>query len=471
MERSSGVREDLRFSSPEEELVYLREQVKKKEAALSGIGKETNRAEVIREEVEKYGARPPHEVLAENHAFLPGQAEAIVLDLAPKSTDGKIEELLGILSEKGIRNALSVAEKLNDPQILDDFHRFLVQYIGKHFSVPDSKRESTLLRTLDVTLFEVTLPPKPEAKDSGTQQTRSLKELLSGMEQLYSGLMSVAEEKDMRPVTLEIAVPEGTREVIFYAAVPNIHRELFEKQFTAVFPEGKLIAEPNDYNIFTAHPYVAGSVATYKSSPAYPIKRYTDFENDPLSVLVSAFSKIKTDGEGAAFQVVFMPAKGKAYVEKYRRALDDIKKGIKVSHALNIPETFIGDIGKSVKELIVDTKKKKTDDSPVSEKQNMAEEAIRRKIESQIVEVNLRAVASAENMGRAEDILGGLESAFNQFEDTKGNSLKFIRVSKGRVHELAREFSFRLWNKSESLPVSLQELVGIFHFPSATRQR
>ena len=53
-----------------------------------------------------------------------------MLDLMPEEHDGKMSELVDILQEKGVLNALSVVDKLNNPHIEDDFHRFL---INRHY--------------------------------------------------------------------------------------------------------------------------------------------------------------------------------------------------------------------------------------------------------------------------------------------------------------------------------------------------
>ena len=52
------------------------------------------------------------------------EKDAIVLNLKPEAHDKKMEELLSILLERGIKNALDIVEKLDDPHIDDDFHRF-----------------------------------------------------------------------------------------------------------------------------------------------------------------------------------------------------------------------------------------------------------------------------------------------------------------------------------------------------------
>ena len=132
MERSLAER---RFASPQEEIDFLREEVRRKEAALIGIGKEVPRERVIREELEKYGRQEPTQVLSEHYALAPTDRDAIVLDLAPRRTDKKMEELLGILTEKGIRNALAVVEKLHDAELEDDLCALTISGAGSSASL------------------------------------------------------------------------------------------------------------------------------------------------------------------------------------------------------------------------------------------------------------------------------------------------------------------------------------------------
>ena len=113
-----------------------------------------------------------------------------------------------------------------------------------------------------------------QKRTNGDSRTKSLKELISAMEQLYSGLLSVETAVVGEPhyYTLELAVPEDSAELQFYAAIPNGKRNLFEKQLLAIFPNAYLEQKPYDYNVFASTGVALVSEAHFAENPALPLK-------------------------------------------------------------------------------------------------------------------------------------------------------------------------------------------------------
>ena len=100
-----------------------------------------------------------------------------------------------------------------------------------------------------MTLFELYLPIKEDKQEAN----RELKLLLSSMEQFYAGMRSMSEDpKKPSHFTLEIALPQERKEVLFYAAVPDEKIAIFKNQLLAIFPDIKLVESNDDYNILTA---------------------------------------------------------------------------------------------------------------------------------------------------------------------------------------------------------------------------
>jgi hypothetical protein len=124
-----------KFSSPEEELAHLREQVAVRERELLARGAEVRHEAVVSDQIRDYQVAPAGHVLHEDYRLKPASIQSLALDLAPETHDGRINEILAIMSEKGIKNALAVVDALNDPHVEDDFHRFLVQYIKKGYDI------------------------------------------------------------------------------------------------------------------------------------------------------------------------------------------------------------------------------------------------------------------------------------------------------------------------------------------------
>ena len=457
------------FSTPEEELAFLRNQIAEKEKQLAEKGHELHRPNVINETVEAYKKQFPEQVLTKDFRMTEMHKEAIVLDLTPEPHDEKMGELLGLLQEKGILNTIGVVERLNNPHIEDDFHRFLVQYIRQGLPEKVLPEKNPLVRSLEYVLYEVSLPDVKKEDDE-----KGLKEMISSMEQFYSGMLSVEDPRNKGDyhMSIELAVSTGSEESIFYVSVPKSKSDLFEKHILSIFPHARLFEKKDDYNIFNEEGFSAGSYGKQLRNSIFPIKTYDQFDYDPLNVLLNTFSKIERADEGAAIQIIFNPA-GEYYVKRYKEALKEINKGVPLKKAIDIRHTLGGEFLKAGKEFALDllkdlgpktgNKEDKDKPKPIDES---AVENIKHKIESPIVTANMRIIASAKNRSRALDILSEIESAFNQFDNTMGNAMKFERQEKGKLTNLFREYSFRLFNKEHQMPLNIKEVTSLLHFPT-----
>lgn len=456
------------FSSPEEELQYLRKVVASRELRGLSEGEKVDKEVIISQEIAAYKQQDADRVLHEHFKIPQAEKNEIVLELSPETHDKKIEELLPILYEKGIHNTLAIIAAMNNPHLDDDFHRFVVEYIKKGYPVTGLKEESPLYKDLTHTLYEVALP---ETKKE--DQAKALKELLSSMEQFYAGMLSVAPGAKgygfhENHFTIELAVSDGGEEFVFYVGVPTSKTDLFEKQILSIFPHARIEEKKDDYNVFNAEGVAVASVASQSKNAIFPIKTYEQFDYDPLNIILNTLSKLEKNGEGAAIQIVVNPV-GDYYVKHYKEALDEIQKGTKVSKAIDIQHTFWGEfkkLGKDfAKDLFNDVMKgdKKDDKPPVVD--SIAVEQITAKVSSPIVETNLRIVASASHRARAEHIISDIESAFNQFQNSLGNAIKFSRKEKSDLQKTLHNFSYRTFATEESLATSLHELTTLMHFP------
>lgn len=456
------------FSTPEEEIAHLKEQILHREEQLRGMGEKPDRDIAVAHAIEEYRTSPSHQVLAKGHRMLEAHVNKYALELAPEDHDDQIEALIGLLEEKGVLNTLAVVEAMKNAHIEDDFHRYLAEYLKKKLPIKDFKEKTLISQALRHTLFEVSLPET--RKD---ERERNLKELISGMEQFYAGMMSVADAGDKENYfSIEIALSEGSEEFVFYVSVPDSKRSLFEKQMLSLFPFAKLIEKKDDYNIFNPLGAHAASFAVQSKNPIFPIKTYEQFDHDPLNVLINAFSKLKKDGEGASFQLILQP-KGDYYVKRYKSALEQVMRGAPLKKAIDIRHTLLGELGKGLAEFaseaakgMIDGGKKKEDKPKVIDE--AATENIKRKISSPILNANMRIVVSAESTSRAEEVINEIESSFNQFENTLGNSIRFTRVPEKKMPLFVRSFSFRIFEEDSLLPLSITELTTLLHFPGST---
>src|SRR3989344_2467856 len=433
-----------RFKNPAEELEYLRERVEAKEESLKEKGFSPESERIVRDEAMQYGREAPEKVLEKKYALKEKEAEEITLGLVPEEHDTQMREILSLLETKGLKNALTVLEKLNNPHLEDNFHRMLVQYVKHGQGAAARYADGKEWLPLKMTLYEVMLPGATEGSEGAA---RPLKELPSGVEQVYAGMQNLGSRMprgDAGHYTLELALPGVGEELIFYAAVPDSARELFEKQALAIFPKAEVREQKNDYNIFTEEGATVGAEAVFARKEIFPLKTYDQFDYDPLHALLNAFSNIKEKGEGAAIQLIIRPV-GDVFVKKYQDALFSIKKGASVEEATNIPYSIWQILKKEFSAFFLgkklyDDASKKTEETPKPPSvDQIVVENIERKVATPIVAANLRIIVSAGSKDRAEEIRSHIESAFNQFENTRGNALMFKEVAGWRLRGLLHD--------------------------------
>ncbi len=450
------------FKSSEEELAFLREQVARKEAELLAQHETPDRQSVAYEKIVHYAAAPAADVLHESHRAPEASIHEIALRLDPESDDETMSELMNVMETRGIKNALSVLEKLQNPHLEDDFHRFLVAYVLAGMPVNGIGEREPEWKALHMTLYEISLPESKEVEDPNGMK-RALKEVLSSMEQFYSGMLSVesADESELPYFTLELAIPVDKPHLQFYVAVPNSRKDLFAKQLNAIFSKAVIREQPNDYNVFVGDGVTAVSSAEHKDVSVMPLKDYTEFDYDPINSILQAFAKIAPDGEGAALQIVVKPT-GTHYAHYYRRVLHELEKGETRARAFSLPETFVGDLAKETFRLLTGS----TSKADPARADKTAIELVQKKLATPTVETNIRLVASSRDAHRTDLILDELESSFNQYENTLANRLAFSRITGGSgLKAFIHKFSYRIYSAGQKVPLSLRELTTMYHFP------
>ncbi|MDP2789006.1 MAG: type IV secretion system DNA-binding domain-containing protein [bacterium] len=456
------------FKTPEEELDFLRTHVARREQELLRGGQiERVKEDAIGHVIKEYKKVSTAEALHKDNVIPDKDKEKIVLKLKPEPHDGVMEELLGIVVTKGVKNALDIAEKMGSPHIEDDFHRILVQYFrdGKvNFGL---KEGTPLYKSLNMTLFEITLPPPQDEAEKG----KGFKEFIGAMEQFYAGMQSISEGRNNEKenyFTLEIALDNQSEEVVVYAAIPNKHISLFEKQVLAFYHNAKINETSNDYNIFNVQGGSAGAYATLTERGVLPIKTYEDIDHDTMNTILNVFSKMKGKGEGAAIQLVLAPA-GDKFINEFHVILDDVKDGMSVKNAADNLYKFNRAVLKISKDIIFghQGEKEKTDKNMVGRRavDEGAAEKIGNKFKSTILKANIRVIASGETKERAEEMLREIESSFNQFTEPASNSFIFEKIPDRDLKKLFHDFSYRAFSGDKVLPLNLKELASVFHFP------
>jgi hypothetical protein len=459
----------VQFKTPEEEVAFLREQLKMKEGELKGQGgMEVKKEDLAKNLIETYKNMPTQEVLHEKAMMPADQVEGVVLKLKSETHDDTTSELLGIMMEKGIKNALEVVRRMNSPHIEDDFYRFLVQYLAAYHEITGLKQDTELFKEINVRLFEVTLPRPEEGASKG------FKDLTHLMEQFYAGMQAIgpADNPERNWYTMEIALSNESDQVIFYVCVPRNRSDLFEKVVLGLYPDAKLEEITNDYNIFNITGGAAGSYAKASSSDMLTIKTYDQFETDPIDMLLNTFSKLKKTGEGASIQFTVRPT-GDRYIKQYGKVLDRLRKGDKfkdIAYEMENPLLHeLKGFGKIAGSMFgSEPKKDDKDEKQVKYVDEVATASIAEKLKSTIIEGNIRIITSAETQERAESILRDLESAFYQFGNTAGNSIAFTSVSSKDLMDFFHNYAYRVMTNDHLFHLNFHELATLFHFPAST---
>lgn len=448
------------LSTHEEELQHLRAQVEAKERELETLKQVKPRDEVVRERLAKYVQTPAESVLAPAYRMSADETHALALNLEPEADDETMKELRRIMETRGIHNAFAVLMRLRSPHLEDDFHRFLVAYIGSGLPVKGLGEGQPQWKSLHMTLYEIALP-EPHADPDKDERYRHFKELVSSMEQFYAGMLAVEEPYAGEPpyFTMELAVPADDPHLRFYSAIPNGRRELFEKQLLAIFPNAIIKSQPNDYNVFAQDGHTVASFAKLNRKHPLSLKDYGEFDTDPVNALLNAFARYESEGEGAAVQFVIRPCPSK-YDKAYRKILKSLRKGEHRDWAFEISDNLVFELWREFRWLFRGKKE---------ERDNFVDEATIKSVEAKhsapMTETNIRILASSQDPRHAEQILHEIEATFHQYESTTGNRLLWKRVKGNAARNVARQYSWRLFSPSVKMPLSIRELTTMFHFP------
>ncbi len=454
------------FSTPEEEIAYLRQQVKDKMERAKGFEARFTERDRAHEAVQEYKTLPVDRVIAPVAQITGGEKHRLLEWLSPRATDDQVRMLAQVMAEKGIRNSFHMAEELGDPEVEDDFERFVVQYLISGHEVKNnlSKEE---WKALHMKLFEIVLP------DSAEGQVKQMKEMMGLMEQWYASMQALASDpmnKEKNYYSLEVGVANGATTLSFYCAVHIDYAPIFEKVVLGIFPTAQVKEQKEDYNIFHSHAITACSYASHRTHPALPIKTYTQMEADPMSLIISSFTKIAKHDEGLALQILVRPA-GDIFAKRFGEMLEDLRKGETLKRAIDKQDTLKESFhilsslfDTKTKEQIEEEKKKK-----ITHVDEHASKLIQEKLGKTIVETNIRIVSSSTSLARTQAIRNDLEAAFSQFAEVNGNSIKWVEVEGNKQKALLHRYSYRLWNDDESYPLNLSELATIFHFPMQSR--
>lgn len=436
----------------------LRERIAKQREALTTMPERFSRESLVSEILHLYASNEETETPV-FPAMKVSEEKRLLNVLAPKNTDEKIQLLAQVATEKGIKAAMELAEKDQNKELADDLHRYLVQYLlidEKPFRNLDEK----MWKALHMRLYEVTIPDIQSHEEGAGK----VKEVMTLMQQWYVSMQSIGFVKDKEDsyFSLEIALPEGSNDIAFYVAVPQAFTDHFEKSLVGTFPELRVESCPNDFNIFSAHSVVSISQGRPTVSAALPLKTFKDIEGDALTTLLSAFTKIKKDGEGACVQMIVHPHDDVTQ-KKFTRTLDDMKKGLSWKRALD-RESMLKDTFLIAKDLLFGGEKKDENGVRKHEDEEIMKE-LQKKLSSSMMKVTLSLVVAAETKERADAIVRELSLSYAVYSTQVGGGLAFTPLEGSDLSRALREFEYREYDFQKSFPLTVEEMATIMHFP------
>lgn len=455
------------FSTPEEEIVFLRSQIVEKMERAKGYENRFTEKDRAHEVVRDYKQEPLEKIIIPTSHLTEGEKHRLLEWLEPKETDAQVLMLSQVMAEKGIKNAFHMAEELNSPEVEDDFERFVVQYlISGHELKNDISKEEW--KALHMKLFEIVLPGDEEGHN------KEMKEMMGLMEQWYASMQALASDatnKDKNYYSLEVGVANGTTVASFYCAVHVDYAPLFEKVVLGVFPTAQVRERKEDYNIFHNHAITACAYATHSTHPALPIKTYEHMEADPMALILSSFTKIAKNDEGLSLQVLVRPA-GIVFAKRFGEMLEDLRKGETLKRVID-KQSLLKESLHMLGEMFSASKTKEQIEKDKEKKQSLGDESasklIQEKLSKTIIETNIRVIASSSSLARTQAMRADLEASFAQFSEINGNSIVWQEVEGNKQKALLHRYSYRLWSDDESYPLNLSELASVFHFPMQSK--
>lgn len=278
-------------------------------------------------------------------------------------------------------------------------------------------------------------------------------------EQLFSALAAIK-----KPFVFEMAVHSSGPEILFYLGVPRESLPFAKQQIEGLFPEAQ-VEEAHDYTIFSpAGESVAGRLAL-KENDFLPIRTYKEAGVDTFASVVTTFSKLADENEGAAFQVVVQPEDGAAK-KNILQAIVELKKGKKFKEVMKTGFIDGEAVLKAVGEMAAGRKveEEKKDEIKIIDEEMV--KALSLKVQKPLFLVNARVVTSGPTLAKAEDLFLSMAGSFTQFASPLRNSFKIIKTKNQK--RLIYRYIFRDFAEDEAVLLNTEELTSLFHLPTST---
>ena len=323
-------------------------------------------------------------------------------------------------------------------------------------------------RGLKMVPLLIHLPPQTDDinSENGRDKRDIANEAISKAQVMYSILFSTitkglkSKVYGQRHFSLEIIARDNR--IRYYAIVPAVLTETVAQAIQSAYPTAR-IEEKREENIFKGGAGLeafAGAELSLNKEGYFPIATYEETKRDGQMAILNALSTV-SHGEGAAVQILFRPAQ-KKWSTKAKKYMENVHKGKSTSGFAGVVGNFALDVIRAPWEP--PEAHEKEERNPVTNVKQNELEAITNKLRYPAFETLIRIVASSSSSARSEAIVGGLVSAFSQFNSPELNGFRadYFRASKSHFLDYTLR-SFDVRNRSNIL--NSVELATIFHLP------
>lgn len=288
--------------------------------------------------------------------------------------------------------------------------------------------------------------PRDISQDK-TENTKKIVEMISSCDQMISNL-----NKFKYPIIFEVASPIGAKEIMFFVACHRKHIEMIQKLITAYFPFGE-VSETNDYTVFGMKNYSGGAIGKLNTHFALPIKTYQNFESDPFSSILNAFSKID-DSEGMALQLILNSTSSEK--KEIRKILDSFKKGEKEKDVFSRKWVDVSAMKDTLSPFDKSDKEKKEGESKI------VDEVLVKNVESKLAQplfdVNLRLLVSSPHKNRIDDLIQEIKNGFTQLSSPMLNLIEFKKQQGSKLKALIFQYVYRIIDSKNSMVLNSSEI-------------
>ena len=299
-------------------------------------------------------------------------------------------------------------------------------------------------RGLSMVSLLIHLPPTTDDIDGGGRDKRDVaNEAVSKAQVMYSILSSTFKKGfkalvyGQRHFSLEIIAKNGL--IRYHAIVPASLTETVKQAIQSSYPTAR-IEEKREENIFEGGGginAVAGAELTLNKDYYLPIATYEDTKRDAQMAILNALSTVGKN-EGATVQILFRPAQ-KNWSSSGKQYMENIQKGKKVTTGGALFGQLFIDVIKAPFEPPAQQEEKKTEVITNVKQEEMT--AITNKMRFPAFETLIRVIASSTDLPRSEAIVGGIVSAFSQFNSPELNGFKVNTFKNPK--KLIADYTFR----------------------------